>query len=83
MGSTPSTAHRLEISRALYLTAFDKNEQREVKSSNLLPLANYLSDKLSNKVISVLHSSSKCSFTLSKLRFFGLRAPKTNSCYTT
>ena len=39
--------------------------------------------KPSNKVILVLHLSSKASFTLSKLRFFGLRAPKTNSCYTT
>jgi hypothetical protein len=39
--------------------------------------------KLSNKVILVLHSYSKCSFTLSKLRFIVLRAPKTNTCYTT
>ena len=39
--------------------------------------------KPSNKVIFSLHSTSKSSFTLSKLRFFGLRAPKTNSCYTT
>ena len=30
-----------------------------------------------------MHSTSKASFTLSKLRYFGLRAPKTNSCYTT
>ena len=31
----------------------------------------------------MLHSFSKCSFTLSKLRFFELRAPKISSCYTT
>ena len=30
-----------------------------------------------------MHLSSICSFTISKLRYFGLRAPKTNSCYTT
>ncbi len=31
--------------------------------------------KLSNKVISALRLPSKCSFTLGKLRFFGLRKP--------
>ena len=31
--------------------------------------------KLSNKVISALCLPSKCSFTPSKLRFFGLRKP--------
>ncbi len=40
-------------------------------------------EKLSNKVILALHLSSKYSFTLSKLRFLRLRAPKTNSFYTT
>ena len=46
------------------------------------------SSQISPSVVSALfsqqtHSYSKSSFTLSKLRFFGLRAPKTNSCYTT
>ena len=31
--------------------------------------------KLSNKVLSALCLPSKCSFTPSKLRFFGLREP--------
>ena len=39
--------------------------------------------KLSNKVILVLCLPEKSSFTLSKLRFFGLRKPKNPSCYTT
>ena len=39
--------------------------------------------KLSNKATLALHLFSKCSFTLSKLRFFELRAPKISSCYTT
>ena len=39
--------------------------------------------KLSNKVILVLCLLEKSSFTLSKLRFFGLREPKNPSCYTT
>ena len=46
--------------------------------AHLLPLT-----KLSNKATLALHSFSKCSFTLSKLRFFELRAPKISSCYTT
>ena len=40
MGSTPSTAHRLEIRRALYLTPSD-NKFIEI-GSHLLPLTNYL-----------------------------------------
>ena len=44
----------------------------------LLPQA-----KSSNKATLALHSFSKCSFTLSKLRFFELRAPKISACYTT
>ena len=39
--------------------------------------------KLPNRVISALYSYLKCSFTLSKLRFFALRWPKNPSCYTT
>ena len=39
--------------------------------------------KLSNKAALSLRSLSKCSFTLSKLRFFELRKPKISSCYTT
>ena len=39
--------------------------------------------KLSNKATLALHLFSKCSFTLSKLRFFELRAPKISACYTT
>ena len=37
---------------------------------------------LSNKGILSLHSPSKSSFTVGKLRFFGLREPKTTTCYT-
>ena len=39
--------------------------------------------KLSNKATLSLYSLSKCSFTLSKLRFFELRKPKISTCYTT
>ena len=39
--------------------------------------------KLSNKATLSLCSLSKCSFTLSKLRFFELRRSKISSCYTT
>ena len=39
--------------------------------------------KLSNKATLSLCLLSKCSFTLSKLRFFELRKPKISSCYTT
>ena len=39
-------------------------------------------ENLSNKDILSLRSPSKSSFTLSKLRFFGLRKPKTITCYT-
>ena len=31
--------------------------------------------RLTKKALLSLHSPSKCSFTLSKLRFFGLRKP--------
>ncbi len=45
------------------------------------------SSQISPSVVSALFSQqtrsySKCSFTLSKLRFLRLRAPKTNLCYT-
>ena len=39
--------------------------------------------RLNKKCILSLSSPSKCSFTLSKLRFFGLRKPKTTSFYST
>ena len=39
--------------------------------------------RLNKKCILSLRSPSKCSFTLSKLRFFGLRKPKTTSFYST
>ena len=39
--------------------------------------------KLSTKATLSLRLLSKCSFTLSKLRFFELRKPKISSCYTT
>ena len=39
--------------------------------------------RLNKKCILSLCSPSKCSFTLSKLRFFGLRKPKTTSFYST
>ena len=39
--------------------------------------------KLPNKATLSLCLLSKCSFTLSKLRFFELRKPKISSCYTT
>ena len=39
--------------------------------------------KLTKKAILLLHSPSKCSFTLSKLCFFGLRKPKNSSFYST
>ena len=39
--------------------------------------------KLSNKATLSLRLLSKCSFTISKLRFFELRKPKISSCYTT
>ena len=39
--------------------------------------------KLSNKAPLSLCLLSKCSFTISKLRFFELRKPKISSCYTT
>ena len=73
----PSTAHRLEIRRALYLHHSNNKTLREV-AAHLLPLT-----KSSNKATLALHSFSKCSFTLSKLRFFELRAPKISACYTT
>ena len=38
--------------------------------------------KLSTKATLSLRLLSKCSFTLSKLRFFELRKPKISSCYT-
>ena len=37
---------------------------------------------MTKKALLSLHSPSKCSFTLSKLRFFGLRKPKNSSFYT-
>ena len=39
--------------------------------------------KLTKKALLLLYSPSKCSFTLSKLRFFGLRKPKNSSFYST
>ena len=39
--------------------------------------------KLSNKATLSLRLLSKCSFTISKLRFIELRKPKISSCYTT
>ncbi len=39
--------------------------------------------KLTNKALLLLYSPSKCSFTPSKLRFFGLRKPKNSSFYST
>ena len=39
--------------------------------------------RLNKKSILSLRSPSKCSFTISKLRFFGLRKPKTTSFYST
>ena len=39
--------------------------------------------KLSNKATLSLCLLLKCSFTISKLRFFELRKPKISSCYTT
>ena len=39
--------------------------------------------KLNKKCILSLRLPSKCSFTLSKLRFFGLRKPKTTSFSST
>ena len=39
--------------------------------------------KLSNKATLSLGLLSKCSFTISKLRFIELRKPKISSCYTT
>ena len=38
--------------------------------------------KLSNKATLSLGLLSKCSFTISKLRFIELRKPKISSCYT-
>ena len=60
---------------------FSKNTKKSyfvVITAHLLPLT-----KPSNKATLALHSFSKCSFTLSKLRFFELRAPKISACYTT
>ena len=39
--------------------------------------------RLTKKSILSLYSPSKCSFTFSKLRFFGLRKPKNRSFYST
>ena len=39
--------------------------------------------KLTKKALLLLYSPSKCSFTPSKLRFFGLRKPKNSSFYST
>ena len=39
--------------------------------------------RLTKKALLSLCSPSKCSFTLSKLRFFGLRKPKNSSFYST
>ena len=38
--------------------------------------------KLTKKVLLSLRSPLKCSFTKSKLRFFGLRKPKNSSFYS-
>ena len=38
--------------------------------------------RVNKKSILSLRLPSKCSFTLSKLRFFGLRKPKTTSFYS-
>ena len=40
-------------------------------------------NKPSNKATFLLRSLLKCSFTLSKLRYFELRRPKISTCYTT
>ena len=37
--------------------------------------------KLTKKALLLLYSPSKCSFTPSKLRFFGLRKPKNSSFF--
>ena len=39
--------------------------------------------RLTKKALLSLRSPSKCSFTLSKLRFLGLRKPKNSSFYPT
>ena len=57
------------IHPATYDMAHIINEQRLIKRVN-------------KKCILSLRLPSKCSFTLSKLRFFGLRKPKTTSFYS-
>ena len=52
------------------------SENYEYYLKNLLHRATkIIKKKLSNKVISAFRLPSKCSFTPSKLRFFGLRKP--------
>ena len=47
------------------------------------PSSEFLSSVVSCHFLRQICSPSKCSFTLSKLCFFGLRKPKTTSFYST
>ena len=69
----PSTAHRLEIRRALYLHHSNDKTLREVAAHR---------SRLT-RLLWRCTCSQNAHLRLSKLRFFELRAPKISSCYTT
>ena len=64
-------------------TSANKKVSTMSSTAKYSPSSEFLSSVVSRHFLRQICSPSKCSFTPSKLRFFGLRKPKTTSVYST